>query len=562
MLSMDVPQGNPLTTDNYSMRRHGSIRKDVREDMKNMKKILALVVAVLMIVASMSALAETKITINRDASWDENAESANATYTYYKIFDAQIEDAAAVVAQTGALNGEGTVVYTISGTDAAAKVAALPTGMFNANLANDGKYYITLANASTSAADIVAALKTMVETAANATLFPGSAVTSNQNPVEITVPSDGYYLIVASNGKDLAVQTIGDVTINEKNDYPSIDKKQKKADGEYQDAELPVEIGKYIDYKVDVVVPADANKAIYVYDTMSRGLAFDDETNEDGLLVKEGENAVTYSAIADTDTTNYKNGATWQIVFDADTVIANRGKTITITYRALVTEDALVDTGKENEVELDYDNKNYILKDKVNYEFYTTGAVKYDGATADVDANNALIKDADAESIAYLQGAEFKLQVKVGKTGDWADLAVVANSDGTYRPAKTGETGVALTSDANGAIIIRGLDKDNDYQLIETKAPAGGYNLLSNAAALNVTTKDDKAKVGLKGSAADTTYLDNATVELSAKIENNKGSQLPSTGGMGTTILYVGGSILVILAAILLITKRRMNAED
>ena len=50
--------------------------------------------------------------------------------------------------------------------------------------------------------------------------------------------------------------------------------------------------------------------------------------------------------------------------------------------------------------------------------------------------------------------------------------------------------------------------------------------------------------------------------DQSTKISNTKGTELPSTGGMGTTILYVGGSILVILAAILLITKRRMNAED
>jgi LPXTG-motif cell wall-anchored protein len=46
------------------------------------------------------------------------------------------------------------------------------------------------------------------------------------------------------------------------------------------------------------------------------------------------------------------------------------------------------------------------------------------------------------------------------------------------------------------------------------------------------------------------------------KVENNKGTELPSTGGMGTTLLYVGGSILVILAAVLLITKRRMNADE
>jgi LPXTG-motif cell wall-anchored protein len=54
----------------------------------------------------------------------------------------------------------------------------------------------------------------------------------------------------------------------------------------------------------------------------------------------------------------------------------------------------------------------------------------------------------------------------------------------------------------------------------------------------------------------------NAAADHTTLLVNTQGIELPSTGGMGTTILYIGGSILVILAAVLLITKRRMNAED
>jgi len=111
---MDVPQGNPLTTDNYSMRRHGSIRKDVREDMKNMKKILALVVAVLMIVASMSVAFAAGHTITVPTTDTHE-------YKVYQILTGKLNDAkdtltnaqwgsSAKTATEGKINGN-TVVY-------------------------------------------------------------------------------------------------------------------------------------------------------------------------------------------------------------------------------------------------------------------------------------------------------------------------------------------------------------------------------------------------------------------------------------------------------------------
>ena len=248
----------------------------------------------------------------------------------------------------------------------------------------------------------------------------------------------------------------------------------------------------------------------------------------------------------------------FQIKFADAYVVSNLdGHTLYLLYSAKVNANAITDTGRENEVTIKYDNTHYSVTDKEKYEFYTGGAVKYDGATADVDnATNALTKKGTAD-IAYLRGAEFKLQVKNGN--NWVDLPVVAGT-GFYRPAVTGEDGVALVSDANGAIIIRGLDKDKQYQLVETKAPDGGYNLASTTAVLDVTTKDDKTNVGLKGSDADTTYLDNDTTELSSKIANNKGDVLPSTGGIGTTIFYVAGIMLVLGAAAVIIARR--NAEQ
>jgi len=488
--------------------------------MKNMKKILALVVAMLLVLGMTSAFAAT-IRINRDSSWDENAESAEATYTYYKIFDAVITSAASVTASTGELSGNGNVVYTV---DSEAKANALPS-IFTANLASDGLYYVTLTNSSTSAADIVTALKTMV--AANATLFPGTEVTSDDNPVVIDNLAVGYYLIEASNGKDAAVQTLGDVTINEKNDYPTIDKKQKKANGTYADTALPQEIGSYIDYQVTVHIPADATKQIAVIDKMTSGLEYDSTT---GLTVSPN---IAHSALTSEDsgydsTITATNG--WQIKF-ADTVVqANRNSDIVITFRAKVTEAALRDTGKENEVTLDYDNGNYVLKDDVDYETYFAGIYKVDpnDDSADMSGVKFLLKDGEGQA--------------VNVTWDSTNGYYYVSDTATSNEVETRADGTNYT------IKIRGLDNDKTYTLTETVTKAG-YNLLNGTVTLT--------KIKDEGDA-----FANKAANTYDRVENNKGSQLPSTGGVGTTIFYVAGSILVLAAVIFLVTKRRMGSED
>ena len=491
----------------------------------------ALVLALALVFAVAVASAAT-ITINRDSTWNEdgNGTALNTTFTWYKIFDAEITTAGTVNEGTGETTTAGVAVYTISGTNAADKVAALPS-IFEANLASDGKYYITLANSSTTSTAIATALGTMLADTATAALFYEDTLTTDDTPVEITTASNGYYYIKASNGKDVVVQTIGSVTINEKNDYPTIDKKQKKASGSYADAALPQEIGSYIDYQVTVHVPADATKQIAVIDTMTAGLEYDSQT---GLTVQVGSTPVSYQALTSTDAGYLASGAAWQIKFLPETVVDHRGDDIVITYRAKVTSAAITDSGKENEVTLNYDNGNYILHDDTDYETYFGGIYKVD--PNDGDANMAGVK-------FDLTSGSADVNVTYDSTNGYYYVDPSSTSNEVETRAET------VTTDAGTVtyytIKIRGLDNDKTYTLTETVTKAG-YNLLEGT--VNLTKTKDEGQA-----------FSNKALNTFDRVVNNKGTTLPSTGGIGTTIFYVLGGLLVVGAAVILVARRKAS---
>ena len=114
-----------------------------------------------------------------------------------------------------------------------------------------------------------------------------------------------------------------------------------------------------------------------------------------------------------------------------------------------------------------------------------------------------------------------------------------------------GGTGIVNVIEVtDGQVTIQGLDANFTYWLVETEAPVG-YNKLTGHIDFMLSADDGKA-----------TVEGNKYVTGGFKVENNTGTELPSTGGMGTTLLYLAGGALVLLALVLLITKKRMgNAE-
>lgn len=129
----------------------------------------------------------------------------------------------------------------------------------------------------------------------------------------------------------------------------------------------------------------------------------------------------------------------------------------------------------------------------------------------------------------------------------------------TYNYDTNGTVTTTLTSDNNGKIQINGL-AEGTYYLKETKAPKG-YNLLKNPIEVTIAPVVDTTTNEIKSEKI-TVKKDGAPAEVpEVKVENNTGSLLPSTGGMGTTLIYLIGGALVLGSGIVLANKKRAKAK-
>ena len=240
------------------------------------------------------------------------------------------------------------------------------------------------------------------------------------------------------------------------------------------------------------------------------------------------------------------------------------GDAIVLTYKCTVNDSALTYDYENNTADLTYSRSPY--DDNTN----KTPEKK----TYVIDLNIDVDKVAEGVSGKKLDGAEFKLYKLDGTT----KLYYAKTTDGIEWKSAQAD-GDTFTTDANGKLTtqVQGLDK-GEYYLEETKAPTG-YNALpapvkvTITATANGTETTDSTQVTYAattdGAAA---RVDNGTVDLTdaqkeaqpvavATIVNNAGAELPSTGGIGTTMFYVIGTILVIGAGVLLVSRRRMNAN-
>ena len=345
----------------------------------------------------------------------------------------------------------------------------------------------------------------------------------------------GYYLVTSTLGTKATVGTTPGTpnpAIQEKNEVPTnvktVEEDSTHVYGEKNDAD----IGQTVNFKSTITAQTGAENYVF-HDTMSAGLTYGGVT---GITL----NGTTVDASNYTVTAPAADGDTFDVTFTqafCDTLKAN--DKIVISYTATLNENAVIaGDGNPNTSKLSYGDKG----DASHTPSGTTPPSTTTTYTWEVNVFKYTMNGTTEKALA---GATFTLS----KNADGSSpIALVSEGNNVYRVAKTGETGTVteITTDATGKFTIQGLDADT-YYLTETKAPAG-YNKLPGAVTITI---------GANGVVNATDDAPQGVSEV--KVLNQTGTELPSTGGMGTTLFYVLGSVLVVGAVVLLVTRKRMS---
>ena len=491
--------------------------------MKYMKKLMTLLaVLTLALAMAVPAFAESGTASSTGMITIDNAVTGT-TYKAYRIFDLESYDTDKN-AYSYKLNTNWKDFPEYSTTIDGKEVRA--TDFFSVNSAG----YIEWSDAKKDAgADFAKLAKAFVD--ANS-IACDKKETASGATVTFTDLTLGYYLVDTSLGSLCSLDTTEpSVTIKEKNSDTTIEKKIVINGDEKVDSNS-AGIGDTVNFSITITVKDGAPKGYVLHDQLS-GLTF----NPDSLEVKVGTTKLT----ANTDytlETNPTDGDSFDVKFTNGKLKPN--DVVVVTYSATVAANATIaGAGNTNKAKLEYNGKHSTEEEtttyvwKLNVHKYTLNST-----------NNEVA----------LSGAKFVLYRMDGDTKKYAKLTN-NKIDGWVNDKGNATT---LETSGTGDILIEGLN-EGTYYLEETEAPAG-YNKLTEPIEVEITATTSVTSgsetVQYKNS-SETSYT--PATDATVKVLNKAGTQLPSTGGIGTTLFYVIGGVLMAVAAVLLVTKKRMN---
>ena len=516
--------------------------------MKHSKKLASLLLALVMALSlAVTAFADESTTY----SITINNSTAGHTYEAYQIFTGDLatnEAGNKVLSNIVWGSGVSEAGQTALG-DAAAKAETLKTEADAKAFAKAVAPYLTTA--------------------------AGSANTVTDGKYVISGLAAGYYLVKDQDGSligdndsytEYIIQVVGNVTATPKSDVPEVQKKVKDINDstdttktDWQDS-ADYDIGDSIPFQLKATLADNVSSyttyKVVFHDTLSKGLTY----NNDAKVYIDGTetNGFTVTATVNAD------GTTTLTVScdDVKALGADNSSVITVEYTAKLNENAVLGSaGNPNEVYLEYSN-NPNKSENGNNE---TGETPKDVVI--VFTYKTIINKVDSET-KPLTGAAFKLE-KLIKDKDGA-----ADTWTTVKEFAVDETTTSFT--------FSGLD-DGQYKLTETKTPVG-YNTIDpiyfvieathgetadapTLKTLNAYLTDANGNKQTEMKDGESVNIDLGTVDLTAgsittTVVNKSGSKLPSTGGIGTTIFYVLGGVLVLAAVVLLVTKKRMSGAE
>lgn len=359
---------------------------------------------------------------------------------------------------------------------------------------------------------------------------PVKTVPGTEGETTVSGLDYGYYLMNPNGGSNptdswgtmfsLGTASGVDTEIELKAEYPTIDKVIVE-DGEDVDTN-EASIGDNVNYKITTKVPDKTGYKNYVFnvhDRLSKGLTFNNDVKimiGEEVLNKDTDYNLTLGTGANGETTfkiEFLNVIGW--TYDV-------GEDIVITYTAKLNEDA--------EIGKDPNTNNVKLE-------YSTDPKNDEGGTPE--------ETPEIETKTYTTRLEIYKKDKEGNvlTGAGFGIKRAGEDDYLYN----------AMVDENGHWKYDGLG-DGVYKLVETTVP-DGYNKMDD---IEFTIEFNPETKEFSTDFPDAKVINNI---LNATILNESGSTLPGTGGIGTTIFYTLGTILVLGAGILLIAKRRMASQ-
>lgn len=487
--------------------------------MKNLKKLasvaLALVMTMALMVPAFAAEETGSITVDNPQQ--------GQTYTAYKLFDLSAD------------SQENPTRYSYTYTkDTNVELDALVNEYFETQSTSGSTTVITVTGfkSGKTAGGFAAALHDAI---ADGTLaLTGGTELTGEKPTA-TLPL-GYYFVSSNTGSVCNLDTNApDVTIYDKNETQKITKTAEEAAEEVNDA--IVRLGETVTYTITGKVPSTDGFAAgsYIYkinDTMT-GAKFGQLTE-----VKIGDTDVTSAAAA------WITVAADSLSFEMNIPVENYqdqiGDTITVKYTGIVTADGIQVDKATNSATLTTKNDP---TDEGNGTPTTPEVVTLNVANVEIFKyiGNSVTDGADPSTGTPLAGASFVLQNSAGNY--YTFVEATETEDAKIEWVSNRDDATKVTPD-DGKIVFNGLGSGT-YTLIETEAPEG-YNLMTESGDNTIVINTTNATEGNE-------------YTVKRNVPNFTGAELPSTGGMGTTIFYVVGGVLLVGSAILFVTKKRMG---
>ena len=454
------------------------------------------------------------------------------TYNIYKVFDA---------------DGDGTnISYKIISGKGTSIVATDNLSKFEADSAGNVRYY---ERTSTEAEWVINTTQTqlsagMIEAIA---VYVGSdeavatATSTGTNAATASGLPNGYYYITTSTGTVVTIDSTNpNANVQDKNTIPTVDKTITGASDITDSGKKALaQIGTDVEYTA-VVTVGKGSKNLVFHDKMDDGLTFKGNSNVTvSVTPPTGGSAPTgtwYTIKATPD-----SGDTLTISF-VDGIA--EGTVITIVYKATINANAL--TKLENDAKVTYGDGYTTTESKTEVYNAEINVIKYDGKNTEATTDDTNLTGAGFK----IKNADNKWYKLEGTVVSWVDN----QADGT-------EVTTAIKTVANPTFDSTAEESDTNPKTIEkavasfTGLPNGAYTIVETTVPSGFNKAADQTITIASGN------YTLANLSQSTDVLNNQGTVLPSTGGIGTTIFYVVGSILVVAAGVLLITKKRMSRE-